>query len=89
MDKELRETTNLGVEIMNSKTTFKVETWSRGTNSRLLFDVNVMLNLSNITQHYVCRSVPESLLTGFWLWYFTNLFHHANANCIYGFTRLA
>jgi len=25
----------------------KGETWSRGTNSRLLFDVNMMLNLSN------------------------------------------
>ena len=24
------------------------ETWSRGTNSRLQFDVNMMLNLSNI-----------------------------------------
>ena len=28
--------------------TSKVETWLRGTNSRLLFDENVMLNLSNI-----------------------------------------
>ena len=25
------------------------ETWSRGTNSRLPFDVNVMLNLSNLS----------------------------------------
>ena len=33
---------NMGVEIIDSK----VETWSRGTNSRLPFDVNVMLNLS-------------------------------------------
>ena len=29
-------------------TTSKGETWSRGTNSRLPFDVNVMLNLSII-----------------------------------------
>ena len=43
MDKKLRETSNLCVEIMNSKD----ETWSRGTNSRLPFDVNVMLNLSD------------------------------------------
>ena len=28
--------------------TSKGETWSRGTNSRLQFDVNAMLNLSNI-----------------------------------------
>ena len=27
--------------------TSKEETWSRGTNSRLSFDVNVILNLSN------------------------------------------
>ena len=45
MDKKLRETTYLCVEIMNSKRR-KGETWSRGTNSRLPFDVNVMLNLS-------------------------------------------
>jgi len=47
MDKKLRETTYLCVEIMNSKRR-KGETWSRGTNSRLPFDdfdVNVMLNL--------------------------------------------
>ena len=29
-----------------TKTTSKEETWSCGTNSRLLFDVNVVLNLS-------------------------------------------
>ena len=47
MDKKFRETTNLGVEIMNEQyTTSKAETWSRGTNSRLPFDVNVMINLS-------------------------------------------
>ena len=50
MDKKLRETTNLCVEIMNSKRqVLKEETWSRGTNSRLPFDVNVMLNLCNIS----------------------------------------
>ena len=48
MDKKLLETTNLGEEIMNSKRqVLKEETWSRGTNSCLPFDVNVMLNLSN------------------------------------------
>ena len=39
----MRETTNLCVEIMNSNQ----ETWSRVTNSRLPFDVNVKLNLFN------------------------------------------
>ena len=48
MDKKLLETTNLGEEIMNSKRqVLKEETWSRGTNSCLPFDVNVMLNLFN------------------------------------------
>ena len=47
MDKKLRETTHLCVEVMNSKRqVLKEETWSRGTISRLPFDVNVMLNLS-------------------------------------------
>ena len=48
MGKKLRETANLCVEIMNSeRTTSKRETWSSGANSRLPFDVNMMLNLSN------------------------------------------
>ena len=46
----MRETTNLCVEIMNSKRQVMGETWSRGTNSRLPFDVNVMLNLSIVTE---------------------------------------
>ena len=47
MDKKLRETTHLCVEVTNSKRqVLKEETWSLGTNSRLPFDVNVMLNLS-------------------------------------------
>ena len=46
MDKKFRETTNLFVEIMNSKRQVNGETWSRGTNLRLPFDVNVMLNIS-------------------------------------------
>ena len=46
MDIKLRETTNLGVEIMNRKTASKEETWSRGTNSLLPFNVNLMLNLA-------------------------------------------
>ena len=48
MDKKLRETTNLGLEKNEQWTTSKEETWPRGTNSRLPFDVNVMLNLSKI-----------------------------------------
>jgi len=43
MDRKLRETTNLGVEIMNSKRQVK----KKRTNSRVPFDVNVMLNLSS------------------------------------------
>ena len=44
MDKTLRKTTNL--------VRSQEETWSCGTNSRLLFDVNVMLNLSNGLEEY-------------------------------------
>ena len=47
MNKKLREITYLCVEIMNSKRR-KGETWSRGSNSCLPFDRNVMLNLSSI-----------------------------------------
>ena len=43
MDRKLRETAYLGVEIMNSKRQVK----KKRTNSRLPFDVNVMLNLSS------------------------------------------
>ena len=57
MNKELHETTNLGVEIMSSKRQVKGETWSRGTNSRLLFDVNVMLNLSINDGHMTINDV--------------------------------
>ena len=50
MDKKLGETTNLCVEIMNSKRQVIGKfTWSRGTNSRLPFDIHVMLNLSRVT----------------------------------------
>ena len=50
MDKKLHEITNLCVEMMNSKRQVKgTETWSCGTNSRLPFDVNVLLNLSTDT----------------------------------------
>ena len=48
MDKKLRETTNLFVEIMNSEMTSKGETWSHGKNS-LQHDVNVIINLSIIS----------------------------------------
>ena len=57
MNKELHETTNLGVEIMSSKRQVKGETWSRGTNSRLSFDVNVMLNLSINDDHVKIHDV--------------------------------
>ena len=49
LDKKLRETTNLCVEIMNRR---RGETWSRGTNSRFPFDVNLMLNLSIVVVIY-------------------------------------
>ena len=42
---------------MNSKR--QEETWSRGTNSRLLFDVNVMLNLSNTQIFYLCNLLDD------------------------------
>ena len=45
MDKKLRENTNLCVGKNEQQATSKGETWSRGTNSRLPLDVNVMLNL--------------------------------------------
>ena len=45
MDKKLRKSTNLCVEIMNRKMTSKGET---RTNQRLPFDVNVMFNLSAV-----------------------------------------
>ena len=44
LDKKLRQTTNLCVEIMNSKRQVKGKL---GTNLRLPFDVNAMLNLSD------------------------------------------
>ena len=47
MDRKLQGTTKKCVEIVNSKLQLsKGETWSRGTNLRLPFDVNVMLNNS-------------------------------------------
>ena len=47
MDKKLGETTDLCVEIMNSKRQVMEKlTWSRGTNSRLPFDINVMLRVT-------------------------------------------
>ena len=57
MDKKFRETTNLFVEIMNSKRQVNGETWSRGTNSRLPFDVNVMLNISIKAQ--ICSQIQR------------------------------
>ena len=46
MDEKLCETTNLGVEITNSKRQVKRNLGHFGTNLRLPFDVNVMLNFS-------------------------------------------
>ena len=45
----MRETTTLCVEIMSSS---RGETWSRGTNSRFPFDVNLMLSLSIVLVIY-------------------------------------
>ena len=42
---------------MNSKR--QEETWSRGTNLRLSFDVNVMLNLSNTQIFYLCNLLDD------------------------------
>ena len=56
--KESLETTDLWVEIGKNG---KGETWSRGTNLRLPFDVNVMLNLSNVPRK---RKPVGSLLYG-------------------------
>ena len=55
MAKKFRETTNLGVEIMNTKRQVNGK-FGRGTNSHLPFDVNVMLNLSN------CKSQSSNYL---------------------------
>ena len=48
MDKKLRKSTNLCVEIMNREMTSKGKTRSRGTNQRQPFDMNVMFNLSTV-----------------------------------------
>ena len=45
------------------QTTSKVETWSRGRNSRLPFDVNVMLNLSIVLK----KITTNSPLHGSWI----------------------
>ena len=58
MDKKLRETTNLFVEVINSKRQVMGKTWSRGTNSRLLFDVKVMLNLSIVPDAFTLPTYP-------------------------------
>ena len=57
MNKKLHETINLRVETMSSKRQVNGETWSRGTNSRLPFDVNVMLNLSINDDHVTIHDV--------------------------------
>ena len=50
MDKKLGETINLCVEKMNSKRQVMGKlAWSRGTNSRLPFDIHVILNVSRDT----------------------------------------
>ena len=49
---------------MNSKRqVLKEETWSRGTNSCLPFDVNVILNLSNGSQYTQERLVVYLLIS--------------------------
>ena len=50
MDKKLGESTNLCVEIMNSKRQVMGKlAWSRGTNLRLPFDIHVMLPTDTVT----------------------------------------
>ena len=39
----------------NSIKTSNGDTWSRGTNSRLPFDIHVMLNLSRVTFTVNCK----------------------------------
>ena len=53
MDKKLRETTNWGVEIMNSKRQVKRKLGHVVQISGLPFDVNVKLNLFIIILFYV------------------------------------
>ena len=53
MDKKLRETTNWGVEIMNSKRQVKRKLGHVVQISGLPFDVKVKLNLSIIILSYV------------------------------------
>ena len=54
----------LKIQIEQIKTAQKIlskgETWSRGTNSSLTFDVNVILNLSN--------ELPFKLIANWWAW---------------------
>ena len=45
---------------MNSERQVKGETWSRGTNSRLPFDVNMTLNLSNTPGGGYCEQSIKS-----------------------------
>ena len=59
MDKKLRETTNL-CRNNEQQTASKEETWSRGTNSRLPSDVNVVINLFNQSIHVRCFSAVVS-----------------------------
>ena len=54
----MSETTNLCVEIMNSKRQVKKKL---GTNSRLPFDVNVMLNLSNLSKMFTPQNLAKNL----------------------------
>ena len=58
MDKELRETTNLCVEVMNSNRQVKGKL-GQVSNSRLLFDVNVMLNVPLI---YITKQMTSNVV---------------------------
>ena len=60
MDKKWHETTNFGVEIIR-QTTSKEETWSRGTNLPLPFNVMLNLSIREIKIHlYRKRQTPDS-----------------------------
>ena len=67
----------LKIEIEQIKTAQKIlskgETWSRGTNSSLTFDVNVILNLSN--------ELPFKLIANWWAWELVPKRLAGEANC--------
>ena len=62
MDKKLRETTNLGLEIMNSKWQVKEKLGHVVQICVCRFDVNVMLNLSILLFIRYINIISENIL---------------------------